>query len=412
MIKKTLLLFNIFLLANINSLYSQVTITEIEKIEEKIISKPVAYDSINDWGNNHEKVSDYKQYIGLQIYLPPKFERPDPKNPKHCVNNFLFSLKRNDSLKTFVYKPFTYNYSEYMGSYEPIRTKTIVCSDPNEINNTYFTILDVIYGEKLHSYLSSLERIEYDSECQGFKTIRDYMFLLKNDKTGDLLYSPGDNFRGRISHDMDFILVPYFVKQKSLYQGVDFIFDEDNTHTMSDSRQIEKYEDNSGYEREREKVVIINPKSKWRCSDVTLLKPSYELHYILNNDKGEQIALTTLSGFIDAKSYTKREADKKQQYQQLAAKNKQEELLTKEKEKRTFEKHRYECISKFGQQTGELIAHGKVRINMTKEMCKDSWGTPFSSDKTITESEVYEDWYYWYGYRLHFVNGLLKRIDE
>ena len=96
----------------------------------------------------------------------------------------------------------------------------------------------------------------------------------------------------------------------------------------------------------------------------------------------------------------------------MAAKNKQEELLTKEKEKRTFEKHRYECISKFGQQTGELIAQGKVKINMTQEMCKDSWGTPFSSDKTITESAVYEHWYYRYGYSLHFVNGLLKRIDE
>lgn len=410
MIKK-ILFFKLFLLTSTNSLYSQVTTTEIEKIEEKIISKPAAYDSINDWSSDHEKLSDYKKYIGLQIYLSPKFKRPDPKNPSHCENNFLFALKPNDSLKTFVYKPFTYNYSEYRGSYEPIRTKTIVCSDANEINNTYFTILNVIYGINLNSYFKSLGRIDYDSECNGFGRY-DYMFLLKNDKTGDLLYSPGTNFRGNTSHDKDFILVPYFVKQKSLYQGVDFIFDEDNTHTMSDSRQIEKYEDNSGYEREREKEVIINPKSKWRCSDVTLLKPSYKLHYILNNDKGEQIALTDLGGFIDAKSYTKREADKKLQYQQLVAKNKQEELLTKEKEKRTFEKRRYECIRKFGQQTGELIAQGKVKINMTKEMCKDSWGTPFSSDKTITESAVYEHWYYWYGYSLHFVNGLLKRIDE
>lgn len=401
--------FNLFLLASINLVHSQVTVTEIEKIEEKIVLKPAAYDSINNW-NRHEKVSDYKQYIGLQIYLPSKFDRPDPKNPSHCANNFLFSLKPNDSLKTFVYKPFTYNFSEYRGNYEPPLMKTIVCSDANEINNTYFTILDVIYGEKLKSYLRSLGSIDFGCDQNG--SLRyTYMFLLKNDKTGDLLCSPGNNFYGN-THANDFILVPYFVKQKSLYQGVDFIFDENNMYTMSDYRQIEKYEDNSGYEREREKEVIINPKSKWRCSDVTLLKPSYKLHYILNNDKGEQIALTNLRGFIDAKSYTKREADKKLQQQQLAAKNKQEELLTKEKEKRTFEKRRNECVSKFGQKIGELIAQGKVRINMTKEMCKDSWGTPFSSDKTVTESAVYEDWYYWYGYRLHFVNGLLKRIDE
>lgn len=49
---------------------------------------------------------------------------------------------------------------------------------------------------------------------------------------------------------------------------------------------------------------------------------------------------------------------------------------------------------------------------MTKDMCKYAWGIPLWTSKTTTENCIYEDWYYWSGYSLHFENGLLKRIEE
>ena len=94
------------------------------------------------------------------------------------------------------------------------------------------------------------------------------------------------------------------------------------------------------------------------------------------------------------------------------AKRKQEELLKKENERKIIESRRKECISKFGDQNGELIAQGKVKIGMTTEMCKYAWGKPIWTSKTTTSNRVSEDWYYGFISSLHFENGFLKRIEE
>lgn len=444
--KKLILSFCVsFFLAGTSLLYSQITITEVEKIEERIVLKPAPYDSLKNW-EYHKKLGDYKQYIGLQIYLPPTANKSIGIYPG-SQNNFLFSIKPStiktnvkssyryygsnkweehtyDSLVTFVYKPFHY----YYGGDGAGGNMVGICSDSASVSDTYFTIMNVIYGKKLDSILSFMRNTFYDLQKQKrenmfIPTIRNeisynyndkpsYIFLLKNNKNNDSLYC---------FYNSNFILVPYFVKQNDLYQNINLIYDDEKTDYGSfknsvreefDMRFNVKYEDNFGHEKSTGKKVVVEPGSKWICSGVTLLKPSFKIHYILKNNKDEQIALTDLKGFIDEKVYIKRESDKKLQYQQLVAKQKQEELLRKENERKAIEKHKSECISLFGQQNGELIAQGKVKINMTKEMCKYSWGIPLWTSKTTTEYGIYEDWYYWLGYSLHFVNDSLKRIEE
>ena len=49
---------------------------------------------------------------------------------------------------------------------------------------------------------------------------------------------------------------------------------------------------------------------------------------------------------------------------------------------------------------------------MTNEMCKYAWGAPLRTSKTTVQNGIYEDFYYWMGYSLHFENGSLKRIEE
>jgi hypothetical protein len=61
---------------------------------------------------------------------------------------------------------------------------------------------------------------------------------------------------------------------------------------------------------------------------------------------------------------------------------------------------------------GELIANGQIKIGMTIEMCKASWGTPFYSNKTTDQYGVFEHYYYGFARSLHFENGVLKRIQE
>lgn len=429
-----------FFIAGTNLIYSQITITEVEKTEERIVLKPAPYDSLKNW-EYHEKLGDNKQYIGLQIYLPPTPNKSIGVYPG-SQNNFLFSIKPSiiktnvkssftdynstkweehvyDSLVTFVYNPFHYYYGGNMVG---------VCSDSATISNTYFTIINVIYGKKLDSILRFMENAFHDFKKQkrgnifipnirneisyNYNDRPSYIFLLKNNKNNDSLYC---------FYNSNFILVPYFVKQKDLYQNINLIYDDEKTDYGTfknsfreefDTRFNVKYEDDNGHEKSTGKKVVLAPGSKWICKEVTLLKPSFKIYYILKNDKDEQIALTDFKGFIDEKVYTKRESDKKLQYQLLVAKQKQEELLRKENERKEIEKRKSECIGLFGQQNGELIAQGKVKINMTKEMCKYGWGTPLWTSKTTTEYGTYEDWYYWLGYSLHFVNGSLKRIEE
>lgn len=437
-----------FLIVGNNLIYSQITITEIEKTEDRIVLKPEPYDSLKNW-EYHEKLADYKQYIGLQIYLPPTPNKSIGVYPGN-QDNFLFSKKAStiktnvkssyriyggynsnefkehiyDSLVTFVYEPFHY----YYGGDGAGGNMVGVCSDSATISNTYFTVINVIYGERLDSILEYMRTTFYNLEKQKGKNVYisnfreeissynndepSYIFLLINNKNNDTLYCFYKN---------NFILVPYFVKQKDMYQNVNLIYDNEKTNwgtfknptlEVYDTRFNIKYEDDNGNEKSTGKKVIIEPGSKWYCSNVTLLKPTYNIYYILKNDKDEQVTLTELNGFIEENTYIKREADKKLQYQQLLAKQKQEKLRLEENKRILLDKLKTECIGLFGSYNGELIAQGKVRINMTKDMCKYAWGVPLWTSKTTTTYGVYEDWYYWLGYSLHFEDGLLKRIEE
>jgi len=162
------------------------------------------------------------------------------------------------------------------------------------------------------------------------------------------------------------------------------------------------------------KKINLDYDSKWLCSEVTLLKPDYNISYILKNNKGEVFAVGEESFrlyFIAEKDFLRKEANKKLQNIQLLANQKKEEIYKNEVERKSKEKRIIDCVKLYGQQKGELIAQGKVGLGMTKEMCVTSWGTPLRTSKTIVESGVFENYYYRMGYNLYFENGLLTRIE-
>ena len=148
----------------------------------------------------------------------------------------------------------------------------------------------------------------------------------------------------------------------------------------------------------------------------------------MKNTKGETLALEYLQhedyqqgsdNFVLEKDFIKQEEEKKLKSEELLAKQKQEELEGKANEKALEakrkdlqEKYKVECIAKFGQYNGELIASGKVKIGMTIEMCKASWGKPFWANKTTDEYGIFENYYYGFARSLHFTSGVLKRIEE
>ncbi|MGP8214641.1 MAG: hypothetical protein ACLQQ4_03670 [Bacteroidia bacterium] len=156
---------------------------------------------------------------------------------------------------------------------------------------------------------------------------------------------------------------------------------------------------------------------KWHCTDVTLLPPNYQISYILTNDAGEKKVLDKrgMRNFITEKEHTKNVENAKLQQQEILAKQKEEERIEKENEKKlkdAKDAHKAELITKYGQRNGELISEGKVAIGMTKEMCKEAWGTPWDIYKTTTVTGTDEQWFYSWKYNLYFRNGMLVKIED
>jgi len=366
-------------------LHSQITIGKIEKQKDTAVLRPTPYDSLNDFeyirntdiyqdGTYIDLSYQYKKYIGQKIYVPPMSDGIDKEN-QFC--------------------------------------------------NKYFTIMDVIFdNNEVNKILQTNSNVEANREfikdtywgaTSFFNNSK--MFLLRNDSTKKTFYSvfSCSNFWDiRNSH---FILVPYFVKQKQLYQNKTLVYNSYSDFTAWKDIRTDKY-------------VKIYHNSKWYCSEVTILTLNcdipnfssyndarFKLYYVLKNDLGETIALKNLKidsddEFITKDEYDKKELEKKLKSYELIAKKKQEKLQKEENEKKAQEKRKVECINKFGEYYGSLIAQGEVKIGMNTDMCKSAWGAPFDSYKTTTADGIYEDWYYGWKYSLHFVNGLLIRIEN
>ena len=105
----------------------------------------------------------------------------------------------------------------------------------------------------------------------------------------------------------------------------------------------------------------------------------------------------TLDIFLTKEDYQKELAQKEQKDQERKAE---------------LQKRKAALIKKYGHTNGTLISEGKVRIGMTKEMCRESWGEPEDINKTTGSYGTHEQWVYGYGSYLYFENGKLTTIQN
>jgi hypothetical protein len=75
-------------------------------------------------------------------------------------------------------------------------------------------------------------------------------------------------------------------------------------------------------------------------------------------------------------------------------------------------KRKAELTRKYGASNAEIILQGKIRIGMTKNMCRDSWGEPDDINKTITSYGTNEQWVYGYSYVYFDENGQITAIQN
>jgi hypothetical protein len=92
-------------------------------------------------------------------------------------------------------------------------------------------------------------------------------------------------------------------------------------------------------------------------------------------------------------------------------KQEQKELQKVNIENKRIERYN-KLMKKYGKNFAETIINNKVSIDMTKEMCRDSWGAPNSINKTTNAYGYSEQWVYGDGDYLYFDNGKLTTIQN
>lgn len=295
--------------------------------------------------------------------VAPKVEISDP-NPYDGTRNFLGEDVRKyvgqelylkgvaESLRKYGYSNFVNDYTK--GSLFNNSNVYKCCDSYNSkydaLTGKYFKVLDVIRHPK------ALE----NGSLYGKK----YFLKLQEKESGDTVYFEYDT---PYEHSFPFIVVAFFEKQKQFVAGKEFVFSD---LVLKGSTDIK-----TG------KVVTIKTGQKWKCSDLTVEEKFFSLSLVITNPVGETTTISydgVFGKWRYGQAYTAEEADAYR--------------------------------SRLGSGNFDTILQGKIRLGMTMEMCRLSWGEPKSINETISALGKTAQWVYSDNY-LYFTNGILTTMQ-
>lgn len=293
-----------------------------------------------------EEIKNTEPYDSIQNFLG--------KDVYKYLNQDLYLIEKSESLRKYGYDNFVLDY-QYKG-YRKKENTYKCCESYNskyeDLKGKYFSV-KAIYKHPKAEQSASLYGTKY------------YLELEEKESTDKVYFEYSTEFK----HSFPFLVVGFYEKQKELLVENEFVFTD----------RILKVSSGSGIDIVTGKPITIKTGEKWKCKDLTIEEKYYSLALVLENSLGET---TTVSydGTFDERhfAYTAKEADKYK--------------------------------SKFGTEKFNLILKGKVRIGMTKEMCKLSWGEPNDINSTISSGRNSEQWVYDENY-LYFDSGILKTIQ-
>lgn len=316
-----------------------------------VLTLMLAFATLFSWGQiTTTKVAEKKEDI------PEKYDSLSNflgMNVNLYLGQELYLNGKAESLRKYGYDGFytDYNKSKFDGG-------VYKCCDSynskyDELTGKYFKVLEIIKHPKA--------------------TEADYLYgkkfylKLQEKLSNDIVYYEYD---AQFKHSFPFIVVGYFEKLKKQAVGKKFVFGSTDKRFGDDELDVK-----SG------KTIKFELGEKWECIDLTIEEKYYTLSLLLKDDDGQTMAVGSewvigADKFHDV--YVDGEAD-----------------LYK---------------TKFGADTWNTILEGKVRIGMTKEMCKLSWGEPDKINRTITSGGKSEQWVYDKNY-LYFDGDKLTAIQ-
>ncbi|OFY16576.1 MAG: hypothetical protein A2X02_05405 [Bacteroidetes bacterium GWF2_29_10] len=317
--------------------------------------------------------------------IAPKAEQID-NTPYDSTKNFLgenvykyigqtlYLKGKAEILRKYGYSNFILNYKE----------------DKRKLSNTYKVkpllegdryIKNDIGGGTSHydsivgKYFNILEVIKHP-EANSDKFLYGNVFYLKLQEkiSKDIVYF---EYNSKYESQFEFIVVGFFEKQKSINVGQEFIFANKNIKYRfpGDANPKLSLDINTG------KELTIITGDKWKCVDLTIEEENYTFSLIVQNSLGETTTIdydNIYGRFSKGRAYTILEADN------------------------------YKKI--FGNENFNTILQNNIKIGMTREMCKLSWGEPNKINKTITDKKKSEQWVYTDNY-LYFEDDILTAMQ-
>lgn len=194
-----------------------------------------------------------------------------------------------------------------------------------------------------HFFVEQVFKHEAKDKNTGERTQRTYLKLKELD-SGDVVYY---YYEGLSEYSFPFVVMGYLEKQKSIIVGQKFVF----------ASELLDYAVDLNTNKSIKSVLG----DKWKCIDLTVDNLNFELSMIVENSKKQQIA-------VPLSAYTNRDLPRKVYTLSESA----------------------DMLKRFGLNNYNRILQQKIASNMSKEMCKMSWGEPIDIEKSgNTEKWIY-----------------------
>ena len=247
--------------------------------------------------------------------------------------------------------------------------------EPKDLVGKYFQVIDV-------------------RKRDSRKELRDPLILVQENTTDTICYV------GNWSDNTYWIVVGYFEKVKSYYEGKVFYFMQDDPGYKDADGLIDM--------KTQKRRRGIPKESKWTCKAVSInQEPDPYL-----NIKGSRLVL-----ILENDSLGEHYCYYENSYAALSIFNNY--LFGKflsdsdyERMKKDEANRKAELIRKYGKERGKMISEGYIKIGMTKNMCIDAWGGPQKINKTTGSYGVHEQWVYGLNSYVYFQNGVITTIQN
>ena len=278
-------------------------------------------------------------------------------NIESLINQTLYLKGVKTELQKYGYKDFYTDYRKDVSYETSYKDKVYKCCDGynskyDSLSGKYYKVISVIKHPKAENDYTGLYK-----NC--------YYLKLNIQNSKDTVY-----YKYLSKYDFPFIVEGYFKKLQKTYIGKSYVFGNFTSELKKESTDIETGE-----------KVKLTKRKKWKCLDVIIDEKDFNLSFIISNNK-QKILLNFEDEFLNSEKY--------------------HNLFN------SIDADKYK--KKFGNEIWNTILQSKVKLGMTKEMCKLSWGEPETINKTITKNRKSEQWVYSKNY-IYFENGILTTIQ-